>query len=100
MALVGFQPRMAEALAQEFELRVTDMDPDNVGTVKFGINIEGPEQTACNIEWCNLALVTGSTLTNASLGELVMEKPAIFYGVTTAAAAHFLNLTRFCPRAT
>jgi hypothetical protein len=100
VALVGLQPRMAEALAREFELRVTDMDADNVGTTRFGIEIQGPEDTAGNIAWCDLALVTGSTLTNDSIRELLIEKPSVFYGVTIAAPAHFLNLTRFCPRGT
>lgn len=97
VALVGFQPRMAEALAESFELRVTDLDADNVGTTKFGTRIQGPEHTTDNIAWCDLALVTGSTLTNDSVRELLTEKPTVFYGVTVAAPAHFLNLTRFCP---
>lgn len=97
VALVGLQPRMAETLAQQFELRVTDMDPDNVGLTKFGIRIGGPEQTADNISWCDVALVTGTTLTNDSIRELLIGKPTVFYGVTIAAPAHFLNLTRFCP---
>lgn len=100
VALVGLQPRMAEALAQEFELRVTDMDADNVGTTRFGISIQGPEHTAGNIAWCDLALVTGSTLTNDSFRKLFTEKPSIFYGVTIAAPAYFLDLTRFCPYGT
>jgi hypothetical protein len=97
VALVGLQPRMAETLSKEFHLRVTDMDPDNVGTTKFGISIQGPEHTAENIAWCDLALVTGTTLTNDSIRELLSDKPTVFYGVTVAAPAHFLNLTRFCP---
>jgi uncharacterized protein (DUF4213/DUF364 family) len=100
VALVGFQPRMAQALAQEFELRVTDMDPDNAGTVKFGISIQGPERTTGNIAWCDVAVVTGSTLTNDTLRDLLTEKRTIFYGVTIAASAHLLNLTRFCPYGT
>jgi hypothetical protein len=97
VALVGLQPRMVQALAETFELRVTDMDPDAVGTERFGIHIQGPEDTARNLAWCELALVTGTTFTNNTLRELVTNKPAIFYGVTAAAAAHFLGLPRFCP---
>jgi hypothetical protein len=97
VALVGLQPRMAQALGQEFELRVTDMDPDNVGTTKFGITIQGPEHTADNIAWCDVALVTGTTLTNDTLRGLLMGKQTVFYGATIAAAAHFLSLKRFCP---
>lgn len=100
VALVGLQPRMAETLGREFELRVTDMDPGNVGTARFGTFIQGPEHTADNIAWCDVALVTGTTLTNDSLRGLLMGKPTVFYGVTIAAPAHFLNLTRFCPYGT
>ncbi len=100
IALVGLQPRMVQALAQEFELRVADMDPDNVGTTRFGVRIQGPENTVENIAWCDVALVTGTTLTNNTLHELVTMKPTIVYGVTAAAAAHFLGLPRFCPYGT
>lgn len=97
VALVGLQPRMAEALSRELDLRVTDMDPDNVGHAMFGFRVGGPEETPENIAWCDLALVTGTTLTNDSLRDLVTDKPTVFYGVTIAGAAHFLRLTRFCP---
>ncbi len=100
VALVGLQPRMVQALAQQFQLRVSDMDPDNVGTTRFGIHIQGPEETVGNIAWCELALVTGTTLTNNTIRELITKKPTVVYGVTTAAAAHFLELTRFCPYGT
>lgn len=97
IALVGFQPRIAQVLAKEFEIRITDMDWENIGVRKFGIRIGGPERTERNLAWCDVALVTGSTLTNDSIRELVMENNIIYYGVTIAAAAHFLNLKRFCP---
>ncbi len=97
IALVGLQPRMVQLLGQEFALRVTDLDPENVGTKRFGVPIQRPEETAENIRWCELALVTGTTLTNDTVRELVTMKPTIFYGVTVAAAAHILELKRFCP---
>ncbi len=100
VALVGFQPRMAEALAREFALRVTDMDPSNLGTTKFGVQIQGPESTAGNIAWSDLAVVTGTTLTNSTLNGLLFDNPTVFYGVTIAAPACFLNLKRFCPYGT
>lgn len=100
IAFVGLQPRMVEALAKEFELRVTDMDPDNVGTTRFGVRIQGPEETADNIAWAELVLITGTTFSNDTVRELATMKPTIFYGVTAAAAAHFLELPRFCPYGT
>jgi len=100
VAMVGLQPRMVEALAKQLEVRVTDLDPENVGTTKFGIRIGGREQTATNLDWCDVALVTGTTMTNDTFREILAEKPTIFYGVTIAAPAHFLGLTRFCPYGT
>ena len=100
IALVGLQPRMVEALAQDFELRVSDLDPDNVGSTRFGVHIQGPEQTPENLDWCEVALVTGTTLTNDTLRKLLTMKPTIVFGVTAAAAAHFLELPRFCPHGT
>jgi hypothetical protein len=62
--------------------------------------VQGPDMTKENLEWCDLALVTGSTLANASIMELLSEKPTIFFGVTVAAAAAMLDLNRFCPLGT
>ena len=97
IAMIGFQPRMAQALAKTFALRVMDMDPDNIGQTKSGVLIEGPEQTQKNIAWCDLALVTGSTVSNGTVHELLTGKPALFFGVTIAGPAVLLGLNRYCP---
>jgi len=97
IGMVGLQPRMVQALSRRFALRVTDMDQDNIGAQRFKLIIEGPEQTADMLAWCDLALVTGSTLSNATLVQMLTDKPIIIYGVTAAAPAVILNLERFCP---
>ncbi len=97
VALVGLQPRMAQALGARFPLRITDMDRDNIGAEKFGVTVEDPEKTREILEWCDLALVTGTTFSNASVTEMLGDKPTIFYGVTVAGAAEVLGLERFCP---
>ncbi|HIC92971.1 MAG TPA: hypothetical protein EYP09_01805 [Anaerolineae bacterium] len=98
IALVGFQPRMVEALSQRFELRVTDLDEENIGREKYGVRIWGPERTEEHLEWCDLALVTGTTVVNGTLARFLhRSKPVIFYGVTISGAARLLNLERFCP---
>ena len=98
IALVGFQPRMAEALARRFELRITDLDEENIGRERHGVRIQGPEEADVLLDWCDLALVTGTTVTNATLPQFFgLGKPVIFYGVTIAGAARLLNLERFCP---
>lgn len=95
--LVGFQPRMAEALSQRFALRITDLDEANIGTKKYGIMVQSPREVQENIEWCDLMVVTGSTAVNNTIQEYVGKKPVIFYGVTVAGPAHLLGLNRFCP---
>jgi hypothetical protein len=96
IALAGFQPRMMEALSKAFPLRVTDLDPDNIGKEKFGIPIEGPRKTRDNLLWCDVAFVTGTTIVNNTIGDFFIQKPTIFYGVTISGAAKILELNHFC----
>ncbi len=100
VALVGLQPRMLEALSENFEVKVTDLDDGNIGQKKFGIMIDSPEQTKANLNWCDVALVTGTTLVNDTIGAFQTEKPTIFFGVTIAGPARLLGLTHFCPSST
>lgn len=93
---VGFQPRMVDALAQAFDYRITDMDPDNIQTVRYGTLIEGPETTEEMISWADVLVVTGTTLVNGTIGQFLWGKPAIFYGTTIAGAAELMGLERFC----
>lgn len=97
IAMVGFQPRMVEALAKQFEIRVTDMDQENIGQEKFGVKIDDPSRTKENLEWCDIALVTGTTIVNDTLDQFLIAKPVVFYGVTIAGAAKLQGLKRFCP---
>jgi len=97
IAMVGFQPRMVEALAKKFELRVTDMDQDNIGQEKFGVRIDDPKHTEENLNWCDIAVVTGTTIVNDTIDQFLITKPVVFYGVTISGAAKLLGLNRFCP---
>ena len=97
VAMVGFQPRMVEALAKRFELRVTDMDQDNIGKEKFGVKIYDPSHTEENLDWCDIAVVTGTTIVNNTIDQFVISKPVVFYGVTISGVAKLLGLNHFCP---
>ena len=96
LAMVGFQPRMVEALSKEFELRVTDMDEDNIGTEKFGTIIYEPEKTQENLDWCDIALVTGTTIVNNTIDQFRISKPVVYYGITISGVAKLLGLNHFC----
>lgn len=96
IAFVGFQPRMIQALSPRFEIRVTDLDKENIGKEKFGVLVEGPEKAQENLEWCDLALVTGTTATNDTIGQFIDFEPVVFYGVTISGVAKLLGLNCFC----
>lgn len=96
VAFIGFQPRMVEALSVNFELRVTDMDADNIGTVKFGVKVDSPEKTQENLKWCDMVLATGTTVVNSTFNQFRLSKPVIFYGITISGVAKLLGLNHFC----
>jgi uncharacterized protein (DUF4213/DUF364 family) len=101
IALVGLQPAIADHLAHKFELRIVDLDPENIGRRKFGLTIlDGSKDTKKILRWCDLALVTGTTAVNETMEpilKLTSGKEVMFYGVTVAGIAELLGLNRFCP---
>ncbi len=100
ITLIGCQPRMMEALSAVYQLRVVDLDPDNIGKSFGSATVEGEEMTDDALEWCDIALVTGSTLVNGTIDRFIgLKCHTVFYGVTIAGAAALLGLNRFCTRA-
>lgn len=93
---IGFQPRFVEELSKVYELRVIDLDTDNIGVTKFDTLIEGPEKTDDAIGWADLLLVTGTTIVNGTIEDFLNRKPVLFYGTTIAGAAHLMGWDRFC----
>jgi len=103
IALVGFQPVHARRCSERHDLKILDMDPENIGKEKFGVVVlDGGAEAEEVLEWCDLALVTGTTVVNGTLEpilEMAGEK-AVFYGISIAGVAELLGLERFCPRST
>lgn len=98
IALIGYQPRMAEALEHNYQLRITDLDEDNIGQKVGKTTICSARNTEDNLKWCNLALITGSTIINGSIEQLwQLKKPTIFFGTSITGAAKILHLNHFCP---
>lgn len=93
---IGFQPRMVETLSSRFRIRVLDMDPDNIGSLKYGAVIESPVVTESAVAWADLLLVTGTTVVNGTLPAFLGAKPVVFYGTTIAGAAYLMGWERFC----
>lgn len=96
IAFIGMQPAMVEALAAHFEIRVVDLDPDNIGRKKCGVLIEDAAHTKEILSWADMILATGTTVINNTLTSLLIEKPIIFYGVTIAGVAYLKGYEQYC----
>jgi len=102
IAHIGYQPGHVEACSKHFESYVTDLNPENIGKVKFGREILDGSANEEVIKKANVACITGSTLTGGALPELIRRcetcgvEPLV-YGVTGRGAAKILNLRYFCP---
>jgi uncharacterized protein (DUF4213/DUF364 family) len=97
IAFVGYQPAMLETLSRSFDLRVIDLDKDNIGANRFGLVIEGPENTEDMLSWGDIIWATGSTCVNGTIVSFLEKKPVVFYGVTVAGPAMLHGYQRFCP---
>lgn len=98
IALIGYQPALIENLSQHFELRVLDLNPENIGQNRYGLEIEdGIADYEKVTAWAELVLCTGSTLCNGSIVNFLdLEKNLVFFGTTIAGTATLLNLQRMC----
>ena len=85
---------MLEFCSREFPVRAVDLNPENIGKEKYGVLVEDAGlKTQELIEWCDLLLVTGSTLANGTIDHFLgLDKKVIFYGTTIAGAAKVLGL--------
>ncbi|MGE4192471.1 MAG: DUF364 domain-containing protein [Pseudodesulfovibrio sp.] len=98
VTIIGFQPALAEAMNAKTDVRLVDLDPDNIGRTKRGVLVEGGEATRDAMDWADLLLVTGTTLGNNSIDQFLTGKPVLFYGTTIAGAASLMGLNRYCPQ--
>jgi len=95
--LVGHQPRFLEAINKHYNIRVMDMDQDNIGSNIDGVIIEPPEVLNDAIKWCDIIFATGSTIVNGTITNFLNQnKEIIFFGVTISAASTILNLKTYC----
>ncbi|NPV30076.1 MAG: hypothetical protein HPY58_10605 [Firmicutes bacterium] len=96
IAFIGLQPAMVASLARHFPIRVTDLDPDNVGQYKEGVLIEDASFNKEIVAWSDLVLATGTTAVNNTLETIIGQKPVIFYGVTISGIARLAGFEQYC----
>jgi len=102
IALIGLQPAFLDKLGKAFEVRVVDLDPENIGKIKYDILVEdGNKNLKDVIDWSNIVLATGSSIVNGTIDSIFKYskekgKELVFFGVTIAGASKILNLKRVC----
>ena len=105
VGLIGLQPAILENLVNTFgsaNVRCTDLNSKNIGSTKYGAEIwDGRTETRGLIAWCDIVLVTSSTIVNNSFDAINsyafnLEKPLIIFGVSGAGASVLLGLERVC----
>jgi uncharacterized protein (DUF4213/DUF364 family) len=105
VGMIGYQPAILENLVQALgadNVRCTDLNPQNIGTEKFGAEIwDGRTDTERLINWCGIVLVTSSTIVNDTYDGIktladVRGKRVIVFGVTGAGVSALLGLERLC----
>lgn len=95
--VIGYQPRLIEELSKTNEIRVQDLDNDNIGKNKSNLLINGPDALKSNLVWCDTVLATGSVIVNGSIVDFYeLNKKVVYYGVTISAAARILQLEQYC----
>jgi hypothetical protein len=108
VGLIGFNPAIAQNLVAVFDpqgVRITDLNPDNIVSVKFGVEIwDGRTRTEELVRTSDVVLVTGTTIVNGTfdnIERLAREygRTLIVYGVTAAGVGALCRLTRICPYA-
>ncbi len=107
VGLIGLNPAIAERLVDRFgadRVRITDLDPDNVGKVRFGVQVwDGSGRTEDLIVASDVVVFTGTTLVNATFDQIwhliyAHDKRYLVYGMTAAGVCRLVGIDRICPR--
>ena len=107
IGLIGLNPAIAERLIEAFgvgHVRITDLSKDNIGRLKFGVEIwDGSTRTEDLINCSDVVIFTGTTLVNKTfdrIWNLIQSggKKYLVYGVTAAGVCKLLDIERICPR--
>ncbi len=107
VGLIGLQPAIASCLIKTFSknnVKIADLDEDNIGKNFDGVTIlDGRLYAKKLVEENFLALVTGSTVVNGTIDEILetsregnKNRIVIFFGTTIAGIDVLMNLRRLC----
>ena len=105
VGLIGLQPAVLEKLVKAFgpaNILCTDLNSKNIGSHKYGAEVwDGRTETPRLIRWCDVLLVTSSTIVNNSFDDISKDasklgKSLIIFGVSGAGISVLMGLERVC----
>lgn len=100
IALIGYQPALLEMLSKsEYEVRVLDLNPANIGSIRYGILVEDGVKDYKSVvnDYADLVLCTGSTICNGTIIDYMeLDVETVFFGTTISGSAELLGLKRAC----
>jgi uncharacterized protein (DUF4213/DUF364 family) len=105
LGMIGLQPAILDNLVKTLgteNVRCTDLNLKNVGTIKYGAEIwDGRTDTGRLVDWSDLLLVTSSTIVNNTYDAINDQaasqgKHLINFGVTGAGVSALMGLERLC----
>ena len=106
VGLIGLNPAIAQRLVERFgvaNVRITDLDPDNVGGRRFGVEIwDGSRRTEELVDASPVVVFPGTTLVNGTfdgIWELIQTRARryLVYGMTAAGVCQLMGIERVCP---
>ena len=100
IALIGYQSALLDMLSHsEYDVRVLDLNPKNVGEVRYGVKVEDgiKDYDEVVMDYADLVLCTGSTACNGSIVNFIdIGKEVVFYGTTFSGGAVLMDQKRSC----
>lgn len=100
ITFIGYQPALLQEFSRQYEIKILDLNEKNIGQERFGtVVLDGEQDMKGTVLWADIVLATGSTIVNGTIDDIIAVaslESTVFYGVTIAGAAYFLNLKRMC----
>lgn len=105
IGIIGLQPAILDHLSATFgadNVRCSDLNPKNIGTVKSGVTIlDGKKDNIDLVKWADIVFITSSSIVNNSIDyirkkAMEMNKQFIVFGVSGAGASALLGIDRLC----
>ncbi|NMB85799.1 MAG: hypothetical protein A4E44_01379 [Methanosaeta sp. PtaB.Bin018] len=106
VGLIGMQPALLEALVRSLgPEKVMVSDLAEAGSARCGVKVLDGMDSSDIFERCQLILITGSTIVNGTIGDLLEmasrhRRRVVFFGTTIAGVAYLLGMERWCPSST